>query len=343
MRRLRVLLVFGGIAAAIVVARCTIFDGLEGRVITDAGTKDAGDEQALILGQQPGYLSLADGVAFCSNAFACTNLPTSTEFIDVPVDANHFSSCVDWVSGPLPSDRNGHDVTAAVLRCAAQAKSCDEAGGCLWDEVISLPDPRCAGKDAGALGSCGDDGGSVYFCGQNPGILHCANTYFQAGSVCVYDDAGSPWCDTPCTTDQCIGDVLSYCAIDGTQVSRNCGMLGMTCGFDNVEGFNDCLTQGSAKTCSALAVNCSGTTVAMCDGIYVSDYDCSTYGGACDQSVFPRCKKPYETCTPFDGDIDVCTGTSISLCVNGQKTSFDCSSIGKTCAAASGGQSGHCQ
>jgi hypothetical protein len=342
-----------GVGVAALVGRCTIFDGL------DAGTPDGGDaaagdaqtdmqtvDQNLPPGEQSGYLSLADGVAFCSNAFACPNLTTSTEFsVDVPVDPNHFSSCIDWVSGPLPKDRNGHDVTAAILQCAAQATTCNAADGCMWDEVITSGDPRCTGKDAGKVGSCGDDGGSVYYCNSNPGIVHCANTYFTSGSTCLYDDAGSPFCaHLPCSGQQCLGDTLSFCGLDGLQYTQNCAMGGFTCGFDTTENFDDCLTNGTAKRCTTLAINCTATTISLCDSTYVSDFNCAAFGGTCDTTGFPRCTRPGETCTPQDGDIDLCTGTSsITLCVGGAKTTFDCASIGKTCVAASGGQSAHCK
>jgi len=345
MRRVLIALVFG----VGVVASCTIFDGLQVGVDGGEGGSDGGgdvaNDQNLLPGQQPGYLSLSDGVAFCSNAFACPNLTNSTEFsADVPVDANHFSSCVDWVSGPLPSDRNGHDATAAVLQCAANATTCNGADGCFWDEVITSGDPRCAGKDAGKVGSCGDDGGSVYYCNSNPAIVHCGNSYFAAGTTCQYDDAGTPFCSQlPCASQTCLGDMLEFCGNDGLEFSQNCAMGGFTCGFDTTEGFDDCLTNGAAKKCTTLAINCSGTTVALCDSTYVSNFDCSTYGGSCDQTSFPRCKRPNETCTPADGDVDICTGTSISLCVGGTKQAFDCASIGKTCVPAASGQSGHCK
>jgi len=345
--KLRVV-VLGTIGSAIaLVAACTVFDGLDGKVVTEGGSdvvvpNDAG----LIQGEQPGYLSFADGVAFCSNVFACPQLATSVEWsLDVPTDGNHFSSCVDWVSGPLPKDRNGHDTTAAILQCIAKATSCTAASACLWQEQILSTDPRCVGKDAGKNGACGDDGGSVYFCGTPTGsIVHCNNAFFTSGSTCLYDDAGLPWCVTlPCGAQQCLGDMLSYCGNDGLQYSQNCGMGGMTCGFDTKEGFDDCLTNGSRKTCNSLAVTCSGSTVEICDGYFISDYDCAAYGGTCDQTGFPRCKRPNESCTPLDGDVDVCTANSLTMCVNGQKSSFDCTTLGKTCAAASGGQSGHCQ
>ena len=342
-------LVLGLGGAFALVAACTVFDGLDGKVKDGGGPDGGGDvvsptDAGLLQGEQTGYLSLADGVALCSNVFACPNLATDIEFMDVPVDPNHFSSCVDWVSGPLPSDRNGHDVTAAVLKCVASAKTCTAAGACLWDEVLNTGDPRCAGKDAGPLGTCGDDGGSVYFCTANPSIVHCNNAYFASGSTCLYDDAGSPWCNTlPCTGQQCLGDLLSYCGTDGVQYSQNCALGGFTCGFDTKEGYDDCLTNGSRKKCTSLAINCSGTTVEVCDSLFVSNYDCATYGGTCDQTGFPRCKRPNEKCTPLDGDVDVCVGNNLTICVNGEKTNFDCTSLGKTCAGASGGQSGHCQ
>lgn len=347
MKRAGVVLIGTGLAAAVVAASCTVFDGLDGRV-TEAGA-DASDAQqgdaALLPGQQPGFLSLDDAVALCANEFACPNLPTSTEFsTDLPVDSNRFSSCVDWASGPLPKDRNGVSVTAAVLRCIAKASDCDAAGACTWDDVLSAGDPRCKNKDAGKLGTCGDDGGSLYFCGVSPAIVHCGNSYFAAGSSCLYDDAGSPWCNRlPCAGQQCNGDMLDYCGTDGLQYSENCALGGFACGFDTTEGYDDCLTNGVATKCSSLAVSCVGTTVTICDGLYVSNYDCASYGGSCDQTAFPRCKRPNESCTPLDADVDVCSGDTIALCVGGEKTMFDCASVGKTCVAGVSGQSSHCQ
>ncbi|HSQ67410.1 MAG TPA: hypothetical protein VLM85_29550, partial [Polyangiaceae bacterium] len=101
MRRLRTAGTIAGVgmvAGLGVVASCTIFDGLESR-IDGGGGGDAGGDSVLPANTQPGYLTLADGVKFCSNAFACPLLGQSTEFsIDVPVDSNHFSSCIGWVA-----------------------------------------------------------------------------------------------------------------------------------------------------------------------------------------------------------------------------------------------------
>lgn len=341
-----------GLASVIaVIGACTIFDGLDGRVIGadagDGGGSDVASDQNLPPNTQAGYLSLSDGVQFCSNAFACPLLTESVEFsIDVPVDANHFSSCVDWVSGPLPADRVGHDDTAQYLLCAAKATSCVAATSCMWYEVLSPQDTRCKNIDAGTgAGQCEEDGGAVYFCGATPSIEHCTNGYYPSGFSCTKGNDNIVYCASPtCTGDQCTGAFLEFCgATNKIYNGWDCAVGGFTCGFDTTEGYNDCLTNGVAKICNALSVTCQGNTVALCDSAYESHYDCGNYGGTCDQTGFPRCKRPTELCTPLDADVDVCNGTNIQLCVGGQKTMFDCASIGKTCVTGTAGQSSHCQ
>jgi len=340
MRSSKVTIGLGVLAAIGVVASCTIFDGLESKIVNDAGP-----DSVVPPNTQPGYLSLAEGVKFCSNAFNCPLLGQSTEFsVDVPVDSNHFSSCVEWVAGPLPKNRLGHDTTAKFLTCAADATTCTGATGCMWYEVLATNDPRCS-PDAGTAGTCHEDGGALYFCGSNPSIEHCTNGYFPSGFSCIKGVDNASYCAAPtCAGDQCTGSMLEFCGV-GNQIYNgwDCAAGGFSCGFDSTEGYVDCLTDGTAKKCSALSVGCQGGVAAICDGFYESHYDCNDYGGTCDQTSFPRCKLPSETCTPFDPDVDQCNGTSITLCYAGQKTSFDCAQVGKQCVAGSGGQTGHCQ
>ncbi len=344
--RARSILLAVGVGVAAIGAACTVFDGLDGKVIGADGGDASSDVIDAGTNMQPGYLSLADGVAFCSNAVACPLLAESVEFsIDVPVDSNHFSSCIDWVSGPLPKDRVGHDDTAKYLQCSARAKTCVDAAGCNWYEVLAPNDSRCAGNDGGGGGKCAEDGGAIYYCGSNPSIEHCTNGYYPAGFSCTKGADNFFYCAQPtCKGDQCRGAFLEFCG--GTNKIYNgwdCNVGGFTCGFDSTEGYVDCLTNGVAKKCTALSVTCQGDTAIICDSVYESHYDCGNYGGTCDQTGFPRCKRPGETCTPLDSDVDVCNGNVISLCVGGQKTTFDCSSIGKACVAGSNGQSSHCQ
>ncbi|HSQ65060.1 MAG TPA: hypothetical protein VLM85_17675 [Polyangiaceae bacterium] len=350
MRRLRTAgtIVGAGMVAVLgVVASCTIFDGLESRI--DGGGGDGGGDavgdSVLPANTQPGYLALADGVKFCSNAFACPLLGQSTEFsIDVPVDSNHFSSCIGWVAGPLPKNRLGHDSTAKFLTCAAGATSCGAATGCMWYEVLAPGDPRCAGYDAGIAGACADDGGSLLLCNQ-PSVEHCNNAYFPSGASCMKGVDTYNYCARPtCSGDQCAGSMLEFCgATNKIYNGWDCAAGGFSCGFDSTEGYVDCLTDGTAKKCSALSVTCQSGIASICDGVYESHYDCNNYGGTCDQTSFPRCTLPGETCTPFDPGIDTCNGSSITLCYGGQKTTFDCASVGKTCVAGANGQTDHCQ
>lgn len=360
MRRSVVIPAIVAAVCAGIIASCTVFDGLTASVDAGSGgdaspVSESGADGGPDLSRntQPGYLSLADGVAFCSNAFGCPQLAPSVEFsIDVPVDANHFSSCVDWVSGPLPKNRLGHDTTAPFLLCAAKAKTCKEAASCMWYELLDPGDSRCTtfdAGDAGTSGVCAEDGGALYFCkGSTPAIEHCTNAYFPAGFGCTQGQDGLAYCAAPtCTGDQCAGPYLQFCgATNKISNGWNCNVGGFSCGFDAVEGFNDCLTNGSAKRCSALSIACGGDAgdfVTLCDSVYLSEYDCNVYGGKCDKSGFPRCTRPNATCTPADPDVDSCNGSIINMCVGGAKVTFDCASIGKTCAAGSGGRTGACR
>ncbi len=315
MRRAFVILVISTTAIASVVASCTVFDGLQASA--DAGATDdaatvvdAGGDSGPDLSHntQPGYLSLADGVAFCSNAFSCPLLAPSVEFsIDVPVDPNHFSSCVDWVSAPLPKNRVGRDTTAKFLQCAANAKTCAAAAGCMWYELLDQSDGRCKtldAGDAGTTGVCAEDGGALYFCnGTSPSIEHCDNGYFPAGFGCTPGKDGLSYCASPtCTGDQCMGSNLQFCGATNLILNGwNCNAGGFTCGFDAVEGFNDCLTNGVAKRCNTLSVTCAGDAgdiVTLCDSVYTSEYDCNVYGGKCERTgAMPRCTRPGAACT----------------------------------------------
>ncbi len=361
MKRAVVIVAISTTTLASVVASCTVFDGLVAGVdagatedaapVVEAGV-DGGPD--LSRNTQPGYLSVADGVAFCSNAFSCPLLATSVEFsIDVPVDTKHFSSCVDWVSGPLPKNRVGRDTTATFLQCAANAKTCTAAAGCMWYELLDQSDGRCKTLDAGDAGTngvCAEDGGALYFCNAtSPAIEHCTNGYYPAGFGCNLGKDGISYCAAPtCTGDQCSGPFLTFCGATNKLFNGwNCNVGGFTCGFDAVGGFNDCLTDGVLKRCSALNIECAGDAgdiVALCDSVYLSQYDCNVYGGKCERTgAFPRCTRPGATCTPADPDVDVCNGSTINLCVGGARVAFDCGSVGKTCTPAVAGHSASCR
>jgi hypothetical protein len=350
--------VVGVVFALAIVGACTTFNGIADINESNSGdasfdaSNDATDEKVTV-DAGAGFLDLADAVKFCVKAFDCPNLATSTiESIDVPVDTQHFSSCVDWVNGGLPPDRVGVAKTASFLECAAQAASCTAAVDCMWFGLIDPTDPRCDGIDAGKLtdagidkGVCIDDGGTVIYC-LNDAIEHCGSSYYPAGSVCKAGNDGIHYCDLtiPCgTTTDCNGSVLTFCGVNGDRAGHDCAIGGFTCGSD-ISGDTDCLTNGTVRNCTTVGATCSsdGDTVYVCDSQYSAAYDCVAAGGTCDDTFTARCKRPTDTCAPGGPGIDTCNGNVISLCSGGQPVSFDCSSIGLKCLAASNGQTGHC-
>ena len=344
--------------AFVVVGACTTFNGLSVPIASDGDASfDAsadGDTGPPLTDGGVGFLSLEDAVRFCKNAFTCPNLATSTiESIDVPIDTQHFSSCVDWVAGSLPPDRIGIAQTASFLECAAKASSCTAAIDCMWFGLLAAGDPRCEGIDSGPLtdagydrGSCIDDGGAVVYCssGSFGTIEHCDNAYSPAGSTCRAGSDGIHYCDltVPCGSGaDCNGSVLTFCGVNGDRAGHDCAVGGFTCGAD-VSGTVDCLTNGTYRSCTTVGATCAGDTVYVCDSQYSAAYDCVAAGGTCDDTFTARCKRPTDTCSPGSPGIDTCTGNSITLCSGGQPQVFDCTSVGLTCKAAASGQSAHC-
>jgi len=343
------------VAGSIVLASaCTIFDGLT--VPAEAGPDvqptptDGGDAGE---GGTPGggYLSLADGVKFCANAFKCPYLaPSTLQSLGVPVDVAHFSGCVSWVSGPIPPDRPGIDAQRRSLECAARANGCTAAGSCMWWENIDPKDTRCNGYDGGTNGACTDEGGTLQYC--KDGILaHCNSEGYIAGSSCMKGMDGTYRCATKVcpmnTTEACQGVYETYCGSGSNLVQGlNCAITGYTCGLDPMSGYINCLTGGQLKTCSATSVTCggAGSIVSVCDGSQVNEFNCAALGGTCDgMAALPRCKLPSDQCSPYDANVDACSGSTLSMCVGGKKTSFDCASAGLACKPAAGMVGAHCE
>lgn len=342
-------------AAALGFGACTVFDGLsvpqgDAGAEADAPPPDGGGETGGPDGGAAGYLSLDDAVKYCAHAFACPYLPSSTiGSLGVPVDALHFSACVNWIAGPIPPDRPGLAAQAKWLKCAADATTCIEAGSCMWWEYIGPGDARCQGTpDGGSNGICAEDAGAAYYC-KDGIIAHCTNSGYAIGSSCMVGMDGSRRCSLAktCTMpDACMGTYEAYCGAGSNLYQGiDCAITGYTCGLDPMSGFISCLTDGQLKTCSAAAVTCdgSGTMVTVCDGSQINEFRCASLGGTCDTTGgAPRCKLPNESCSPYDSDRDKCAGDTITLCVGGQKLTYDCTKAGLACKPASGSVSAHC-
>jgi len=344
------------LASVVIVASgaCTVFDGLSvpsdasSETSPEASTPETGGGDG---GAPAGFLSIDDAVKFCANAFKCPWLPSSiiTDY-GVPVDALHFSGCVNWIAGPIPPDRVGASLQAKWLKCAADAKTCADTSNCLWWELMDpATDPRCATmKDAGPFGACAEDAGAAYYC-KDGIVAHCLHAGYAPGSSCLTGTNGDHRCalSKNCMTpDSCMSSYEVYCgASSNLREGIDCAITGYTCGLDPMGGLIQCLTEGQYKTCNAVAVTCdqNGAIVSVCDGAQVNEYKCTSLGGTCDNTgSVPRCKIPNETCSPYDMAEDQCMGTSISMCVGGKKLNYDCSKVGLTCKPGAGAVSAHC-
>lgn len=328
------------------VVSCTTFDGEKASLGEGAGG-GGGESQ---IDSQGGFLSLGDAVLLCSRVFTCPYMrPSVLASMALPLDDKQFSACVSWATNPLPANRPGRQTQAALLQCAAKGKTCAESTGCMWYEAVASDDPRCQGATSSGPKSCSTDGrSSLYACPNY--IEHCDSPVYASGSVCTLDQASEPYCGVPATTCQngsCEGNKLHICYFQGQPDSViDCAALGYECGSDSV-GQPKCLSNGIAKACGsgvALAsAACSGDRVAVCDGDYIFEFDCTKLGGTCENlSGTPRCAVASDECSPSDAGIDACSGTSISLCAKGKKESFDCASLGLTCKPAAGKVSAYC-
>jgi hypothetical protein len=311
---------------------------------SSSGSSGGGDSA---LGSGGGYLTIASAGRVCSLVFRCPSLASSViESVAVPVDQDNYSLCVHWLAGAIPSDRVGFVLQSQVFQCVAQTTTCTAAGACLALENLSPGDPRCTGGDGGE--HCGDNGATVYRCAQNY-LLHCGSPYYASGSTCLTGADGTHWCalGTNCSVkDSCIGTLNDYCgAPSNLHFNVNCSYDGYTCGLavNSDSGITSCYTGNMNLPCSSPGTSCSGTTLQVCDGTNLSDFDCAALGDTCStQAGAAICVHSGDTCTPFDIGVNQCTGSSISLCVGGHPLTFDCASIGMSCVPASGPTSGHC-
>ncbi|WP_437537691.1 hypothetical protein WME79_18770 [Sorangium sp. So ce726] len=326
-----------GVFSAAVAAGCTVFDGLTAAPAPGEGA------------QGVAYLDLDGAVRACSQIFRCKDLALSiATSIGVPADEQSFSRCVSWLAAPLPEDRAGFEVQAALLASVAAAPTCEAALACSFVEPLPPADPRCASASEDAC-----DGEEALRCADHT-LERCASPRFSPGSACRRGADGRARCALaaclPATHGpaRCNGNTLIACDPSSRlRVAVDCTTLGLTCA-EGAEGVNAiCGANGAILPCEgAGTVACSpdGTRARICTGAIASEIDCGAIGGACvAEGSGARCSRPSDTCAPSDAGIDACNGAVLSLCVGGQRAAFDCASVGLGCQSGdSAGHSGWC-
>ncbi len=328
---------------------CTTFSGLEAQDATpDAGAdaSDAGADVVPDAAPTRSYLSLEDAARACSLVFRCPSLaPSLVASMAIPVDDMNYSLCLHWLAGPISKQRVGFGLQSEALTCVAGAGTCDDAAACLFAEVMSPGDPRCADAGDGGEETCDDDGGTVLRCQYNY-ALHCNSAYYAPGSKCLEGINGWRGCglEKGCTGGtSCVGSTLTYCATDSLKYGLNCAYMGYGCGIESDSGY-PCIPEDGFTICSIPgASRCANDKVWVCDGLFESAFDCASLGFECTAvEGAPRCAPKAAACTPSDTDQNVCQGDSIDVCVGGDATTFDCASIGATCVPGSQGKTPHC-
>lgn len=322
------------VGLGVIVYGCTVFDGLTVPVPKDP---------------YPGYLSVVDGVHACRLVHDCPQLSAAiARSIGVPASNTQFSTCLSWLSGPLPASRFGLEAQAMMLQCIARANECSEALECAHVEPLDEMDPRC-------VGVVGDQclmGGILLDCTTEI-AERCHSAFYGAGSECQLGLAGEGRCAlSTCVQGnslppRCTSGVYVRCdPATNLRVAQDCNTVGLTCP-EGAEGADaQCATEDGVFPCDepGKAV-CApdGTRVRVCDGALASEFDCRDMDADCQQeSTGGRCVRTTDVCTPGTPGIDVCQGNSISLCVGGERIVFDCASVGLACIPPSGPSGGHC-
>jgi hypothetical protein len=333
------------------VASCTTFNGLESGTQAEGGA-DVAAEASDSGGGPPGYLSRTDAAKLCSRIMQCPALATDViASTAVPVDPNNFSLCMDWLSGPIPNDRVGFSAQQQAFGCMNAAPTCTAAAACLYWEPLANNDPRCP-ADAGLStpDTCLDPE-TLLSC-ANGWALHCNSAYYQSGSKCLagmIGDAGDVGCaiGQNCVTSAGCGAFYDYCGVDNLHYALNCAFAGYTCDTA-ADAATVCVTGNTYMPCNVRGAQCSTdmSTVTVCDGSEVSEFDCAALGSGatCSRKDGPgRCVRPSDACSPFDMTSNVCSpANNVSVCIGGQPATFDCASIGMKCIPGAGTVSGHC-
>jgi len=317
-----------------VVYGCTVFDGL-----TVPPPKVP----------YPGYLSVEDGIRACRLVHECPLLSAAiARSIGVPASADQFSTCLSWLSGPLPASRFGLEVQALMLGCIARSEGCTEALECAYVEPLDNDDPRCTG----VVGDQCLMTGILLDCTTEL-AEKCRTPYYGAGSECQLGLSGGGRCAlSTCMQDtspppRCTAGVYVRCdPATNLRVAQDCNTVGLTCP-EGAEGADaQCATEDGVFPCDepgkAICAPDS-TRVRVCDGALASEFDCTAMDGMCQNESFGgRCVLATDNCTPDEPGIDVCQGSTISLCIGGKKVSFDCADLGLSCIPSSGQDGGYC-
>ena len=354
-RTLGVLLVAAISIGAACAAACTLFD-----FPRPSDTPDAGP---------PGFLDVPTAGRFCSQLFRCPTLaPIITETLGLPLDVPSsplgFSSCMDWVAGPVDPQRVGLVEQLMLLQAVADAKSCDAAAAVVPVQLVADAGTACPNGfmlDAFCL-----DPGTFAICDPKLGTFStsCSSALFASTpQTCRTFDGGDPLVaglcantSGTCTVGKSCPDLagtsttLRTCYFDRVYTDYNCAISGRQCAQTQNSKSADCVVppMGGPPCDGGSVDDCDLASVRHCSAITQTEFRCDAVGLTCSSANdghVPRCAPDAgAACNPFDSQQNVCTGGAISVCIGGRPQSFDCTSINLQCVTEPSGsaQTAHC-
>lgn len=241
---------------------------------------------------------------------AGTQAPTTDEMIDACVKSDGcilgasgtdatISGCLEYLEGLEPAE----------VRCIAHATTCTAVLACSHYQRID--DPSCTSSSSG----CTPDG-NVDYC--FPGAFLLEEDCAASGLTCS-DSPNGPYCDDPCTSETCVGDVLDRCDRDA---DVDCGRLGWTC-----DPAGPRCTDGTAIPCTINAPQCDGPDLIECVSGYEVRLDCN-------QLVAGTTCQTYDmrgfcgTAGSCNDQTHYCLNDTINFCAFGEMVTRDCTSYG---------------
>ena len=306
-----------------------------------------------------GYLDMPTAGRFCAQVFRCPEVAhTITQALaiplDIPTSVLGFSSCMDWVAGPMDPNRPGLMQQQTILEQVANASSCDSAATAVPVQQIAeagVPCPNAALPeqvfclDEGTFGVC-DTKLGTFAAGCNSAL------FGTTPQTCFSTDGGgvlSGYClstTTGCTLGKTCPDhvTLRECLPAHLATDYNCALSGRVCAAPpNMVGANCVVQNASEPPCvdGGSVDDCDMSSVRHCSYIEQTEFKCDAVGFVCSASNdghVPRCApEAGAQCNPFDVQQNVCAGDKISVCIGGRQQSFDCTSIGLHCMPATNG------
>ena len=265
----------------VTLTACTAFEGVEpggapsGGASEGGETGEGGGPAETCLARSPScLLPELEAVRLCARVGACDTLATAiVRATGVPlaeIDSAgvrigfNFSSCVDWLTGPLELAHPGFAAVQGELNCLIATSSCEAAATCLDAPLLPSDAASCDEAVCAVFGLVCGDAGCV--AGGEP-----------------------PLCDVP-FAQACSGDAVTSCALERADdmwldAHIDCAEAGLACTLEGVQA--RCAGEGGCSPAGGAINVCDADSIHLCLQGQEVDFDCASVGLSCAQADLP--------------------------------------------------------